>query len=299
MPEPRSEFREALPFLRQLMLEAGRKLLEVREHLKVDRKGPVDLVTELDLELEELLVDALRRRFPGWAVVSEEGRARDDALRRPCWYVDPLDGTTNFVHGHPFHVISVGAWEGKQPLGGMVYAPVLDELFVATAGHGATLEHPSRGRSTQPLTVRACPDLARALLATGFPYQRGEICRLNLRCAGEALRRAQGLRRGGSAALDLCYLAAGRLDGFWEPTLRPWDVAAGSVIAREAGAVVSDYTGGDGFLWGRRIVAAGPAVHPQLLEMLRDAHAHPEEWPLGAPLSGPVPLVPGEGEEDS
>ena len=288
---------EILSFLRELVLRAGEKLLEVREHLQVDAKGPVNLVTEVDMELEELLVDALRARFPDWAVVSEEGRARDELEGRPCWYVDPLDGTTNFVHGHPFHVISIGGWQGHRPVAGVVYAPVLDELFMASAGNGATLENPRRGGPARPLALRPCTRLAEALLATGFPYQRAEVCRLNLRCAGEALARAQGLRRGGSAALDLCYLAAGRLDGFWEPTLRPWDVAAGSVIAGEAGAVVTDYTGGDDFLWGRRIVAAGAAVHPQLLEMLREAHARPEEWPLGSPLSAPVPLTPAEGEE--
>ena len=287
----------ALPVLRELALEAGSVLLRTRRHLKVEAKGPVNLVTEVDLELEEFLVDSLRKRFPRWAVVSEEGKARDAVQSRPCWYVDPLDGTTNFVHGHPFHAVSIGGWEGGRALAGVVYAPALDELFLASASHGASLEHPQRGGQPQSLKLRPCARLREALLATGFPYQRSDVCRLNLRCVAEALHRGQGLRRGGSAALDLCYLAAGRLDGFWEPTLRPWDVAAGSLIAREAGAIVSDYEGGDDYLWGRRIVAAGPQLHPQLLEMLREAHAHPEEWPLGSPLTAPVALTAGEGEE--
>lgn len=147
------------------------------------------------------------------------------------------------------------------------------------------------------LRVRECGELGEALLATGFPYQRDETCRLNVRCVAEALHRGRGLRRGGSAALDLCYLGAGRLDGFWEPTLRPWDVAAGSIVALEAGARITDYTGGDEFLWGRRIVAAGRPLHPQLLRMVQDAHAAPEDWPLGRPFTEAAPLGPLEGEE--
>jgi myo-inositol-1(or 4)-monophosphatase len=168
----------------------------------------------------------------------------------------------------------------------------LDELFLATRGEGATLENPRSRREPRPLHLRSCNTLKRALLATGFPYRRDATCRLNLRCVAEALSTAQGVRRGGSAALDLCYLAAGRLDGFWEATLKPWDVAAGTVIAQEAGARVSDYRGEDDFLWGGRIAAAGEVLHPQLLEMLRAAHQDPEKWPLGAPFQGPVPLHP-------
>lgn len=283
---------ELRTFLRELVLFAGREIMRARKHLNVSTKGPVDLVTEVDLRIEEILVDALRKRFPDWAIFSEEGSARDEVEGRDCWYVDPLDGTTNFVHGHPFHAISIGGWRKGVPSAGVVYAPALDELFLATRGEGATLENPRGRRKPRPLQLRPCTRLKGALLATGFPYRRDAVCRLNLRCVAEALATAQGVRRGGSAALDLCYLAAGRLDGFWEATLKPWDVAAGTLIAREAGARVSDYRGEDDFLWGGRIAAAGEALHPQLLEMLRAAHEDPENWPLGEPLEGPVPLHP-------
>lgn len=290
---------DPLGFLRELAIDAGAQMLEARRRMdtvKVDAKGPVDLVTEVDLALERMIVGRLREAFPEWAVVSEEGTARDEVAARPCWYVDPLDGTTNFVHGHPFYAVSIGGWIDDQPVAGVVYAPALDEMFLASPSHGASLERPVRGGDPQRLRLRVCGGLNEALLATGFPYRRDETCRLNLRCVGEALVRSRGVRRGGSAALDLCYLAAGRLDGFWEPTLRPWDVAAGAIVAREAGARISDYRGGPRFLWERRIVAAGETVHGQLLAMLREAHQQPEEWPLGRALEGPAPLdrLPGE-----
>ncbi len=289
---------ELRSFLRDLVLRAGRELLEERTHLKVSTKGPVDLVTEVDLALERILVEALRARFAEWSVFSEEGRARDEVEEgKACWYVDPLDGTTNFVHGHPFHAISIGGWVKGAAVAGVVYAPALDELFLATKGEGATLENPSARRKARPLRLRPCSNLKEALLATGFPYRRGSDCRMNLRCVAEALARAQGVRRAGSAALDLCYLAAGRLDGFWEATLKPWDVAAGTLIATEAGAQVSDYEGGPHFLWSGRIAAAGPALHPQLLAMLHDAHQQPEHWPLGEPFEGAVPLTPARDED--
>lgn len=287
-------------FLRKLAVDAGRTMLESRQSvsgLKVDAKGPVNLVTEVDLKLEHMIVGRLREAFPEWAIVSEEGSAHDQVRGRPCWYVDPLDGTTNYVHGHPFYAVSIGGWIDEKPIAGVVYAPELDELFLASDSEGSTLEHPGRGGGAMHLQLRACSELQEALLATGFPYQRDATARLNLRCAAEALFRARGLRRGGSAALDLCYLGAGRLDGFWEPTLRPWDLAAGAIVAAEAGAQLSDYEGGGDFLWGRRIVAAGAPLHPQLLEMLREAHAHPEEWPMGKPFDGPAPLRPLDGEE--
>ncbi len=291
---------EYLGFLRELAVDAGAYMLESRLRMtgvKVEAKGPVNLVTEVDLALERMIVGRLREAFPEWAVVSEEGTARDRVQGRPCWYVDPLDGTTNFVHGHPFYAVSIGGWIDGRPLAGVVYAPALDEMFLASHGEGSTLEHPARGGSPQRLKLRECSELGQALLATGFPYQRDATCRLNVRCAAEALARGRGLRRGGSAALDLCYLGAGRLDGFWEPTLRPWDVAAGAIVALEAGASLSDYRGGSEYLWGRRIVAAGKALHPQLLQMVQDAHAHPEDWPLGLPFTEAAPLEPLEGEE--
>ncbi len=148
-----AEFRSSL---RELVLIAGREVTRARKNLKVTSKGPVDLVTEVDLRIEEILVKGLRQRFPSWSVFSEEGSARDEVEGKDCWYVDPLDGTTNFVHGHPFHAISIGGWRKGVPVAGVVYAPAMDELFLATRGEGASLENPRGRRKPRPLKLRPC-----------------------------------------------------------------------------------------------------------------------------------------------
>ncbi len=288
-----------LAILREIVLEAGAALHEAsHDDLGIEYKGRVDLVTRVDRDLQRLLLDRLARDFSGERVVAEE-QARQEvaAADGPVWYVDPLDGTTNFVHGHPFHAISVARWCGDRAEVAGVYSPALDELFLAEAGGGATLERPRAGVAARRLHVRDCPALDEALLATGFPYVRGATARLNLAICAHALSRARGLRRGGSAALDLCYVAAGRLDAYWELGLAPWDVAAGTLIAREAGAVVSDFVGRGRVLDGRRICASTPGVHRDLLALIASAHAHPEMDVLSAPLPPGVPLegpLPGE-----
>ena len=291
------DWNDELAFVRELALEAGKTMLDAREAPggpQFNNKGPVDLVTEVDLLLEERIVSALQRRHPGHAVIAEEGHGEADRDGAAVWFVDPLDGTTNFVHGYPFFAVSIACWVDRQPRLGVVHAPALDELYAATHGNGATLERPMAGVQPRSLQVSGRSELGQALLSTGYPYARGAAARLSLRCSGEALLRSRGLRRGGSAALDLCYVAAGRLDGYWELTLRPWDVAAGSLIAIEAGAVVSDFVGKSSYLDSGRICAATPDIHPQMLEMLASAHRQPERWPLGEAFAGPVDLTDGE-----
>lgn len=294
MSAPTAPWAGEVPFLRELVLEAGTMALREATHrdaLEVRHKGEVDLVTEVDHRLQEFLVRALTQRYPEHCIVAEEdaapARADEDEV---VWYVDPLDGTTNYVHGFPFYAISVAAGGRRRSALGMVYAPALDELFWGVEGGGAFLERPRRGEPPERLAASSCASLSRALLATGFPYERGRLARLNLSCCARALSHCRGLRRAGSAALDLCYVAAGRLDGYWEMTLAPWDAAAGSVVAREAGARVTDFQQDENCLLARRLCAAGPALHGALLELVAEAHRNPEHWDLGRPFTGPVPL---------
>lgn len=288
-------------WVRDLVLRAGELVEDAagrRDRLRVDHKGQVDLVTETDLAVQRLLVDAIRAEFPDDAVVAEEGDLSAPATGRGAvWYVDPLDGTTNFVHGYPFYCISVARWVEGRPGIGVIWAPALDELYTAHAGRGAALERPRRGEGPRALTAGPGRPLDRALLATGFPYHRGRTATLNLAICARALARVQGLRRGGSAALDLCHVAEGRLDGYWEMGLAPWDVAAATVVAREAGVVVTDFRGGGGILDARRVVAARPPLDEELRRLIVDVHRDPDPACLGDLPTRPVPLegpLPGE-----
>ncbi len=257
---------------------AGAVLLEGygRVHAP-EKKGRIDLVTEYDRRSEALLLDLLRARFPHHEIVAEEsgvhaatGAAEADASR-PRWYCDPLDGTTNFAHNYPFFGVSLGVEVNGAPVAGAVYDPVRDELFSASAGGGAWLN----GRPVQVSTLDRLED---ALLVTGFPYDVREHPERHLPLFQDFLLRAQGVRRDGSAALNLCYVAMGRFDGMWEGDLSPWDMAAGTLIVREAGGVVSGYGGEPFRLHGRRIVTANARLHPRLLEVVAmHSEANPPE----------------------
>src|SRR5215210_4663073 len=197
-------------------------------------KGEVDLVTEVDLRAERTITDLIRSRFPDHRILAEEGTiGGDDAAHR--WLIDPLDGTTNYAHGVPVFCVSVGyELEGRMAIGA-IYDPSRDELFIARAGRGATA-------NGQPLAVSTQVELGRALLATGFPYDRVLLPRA-LDQFNTLSRRTQAVRRIGSAALDLAWVAAGRFDAYWETVVQPWDIAAGSLIAAEAGARLTDLAG--------------------------------------------------------
>ena len=252
---------------------AGAVLLEGhgRTHAP-EKKGRIDLVTEYDRRSEALLLRLIRERFPDHDIVAEESGAHagDDSGRagasRPRWYCDPLDGTTNYAHNYPFFAVSVGVEVDGELVAGAVHDPVRDELFAAAAGAGATLD----GR---PIHVSAVAPLEDALLVTGFPYDVREHPERHLPLFQEFLLCAQGVRRDGSAALNLCYVAMGRFDGMWEGNLSPWDVAAGTLIVREAGGLVTGYAGEPFRLDGRRLVTANPTLHAHLLERVA---RHPE-----------------------
>ena len=268
----------ALQSLRKLVLSAGEILVAQQGALgKVAYKSTTELVTDLDRQVEDFLVAGLGELFPADGVLAEEGGTRQGDAQR-LWYIDPLDGTTNYVHGYPFYCISLGCAEAEDLQLGVVYGPYLDELYLAIKGQGAWLERPRLGER-QRLTKRKPVSLTQALLATGFPYHRDATVLRNT----EYLRRflqanCHGVRRGGSAALDLCHVAAGRLDGYWEMRLRPWDVAAGTLMAREAGALVTDFAGGAGLLTGETVLAAAPELHAEMQSILA---ADGEEDKLG------------------
>jgi myo-inositol-1(or 4)-monophosphatase len=226
------------------------------------KSAPIDLVTEVDRACEALIVDALERERPDDAVLAEEGggRDRDDAAWR--WIVDPLDGTTNYAHGYPRFCVSLGVEREGERHVGVVYDPLLDELYTAARGRGAHLN----GRRLQ---VSPETSLSRALVATGFAYDVQSSRIDNLDHFAAFIKHARAVRRGGSAALDLCCVAAGRLDGYWELKLHPWDVAAGFLIVEEAGGRVSDFSGGPPPRSGVETVASNGGVHDAMLALLQ------------------------------
>ena len=231
------------------------------EDLEIQFKGEIDLVTAVDRACEAAVVELLRARFPDHDIVAEE---TDLARRgsRYVWFVDPLDGTTNYAHGYPFFCCSVALTVDGEPVSGAVYDCVKEELFTAEKGAGAHLN----GRR---LRVTDRSELLRSLLTTGFPYDMRLDLDRALRLFNRFMGVARGIRRDGAAALDLCYLAAGRIDGFWEERLNAWDVMAGALMVREAGGVVTRFDGSPLTTEADEIVAANPVLHARMLEVLR------------------------------
>ncbi len=239
--------------------EAGQLLLERFGRLtgaEISRKGPRDLVTAADRDAEALIVRRLSAEFPDHGILAEEG-TRTDAPTRPTWIVDPLDGTTNFVQGIPLFCVSIGLVEDGQPVLGVVHAPALGQTFWGGPGQGCW-------EDDRPVSVSATPSLEDSVLATGFAYDRNHLPDTNLDNFVRLGMRVRGLRRLGAAALDLAYVASARLDGFWELHLKPWDAAAGVALVRAAGGRVTDFRGGDDWLFGRHLVATNGLIHEAL-----------------------------------
>ena len=247
---------------RDAALEGGRVLLEFLDSdLEVSAKGPRNLVTEADLAAERTIIDTIRHHFPHDSILAEESGIHGTSERQ--WVIDPLDGTTNYSHRYPFFSVSVAyRVEGRIQLG-VVYDPVAKDLFSATLGGGAQLN----GRS---IRVSEATDLRHGFLATGFSYDYGEM-ETNLDLFARVSRRVQAVRRDGSAALDLCYVACGRFDGYWELSLSPWDMAAGWLVVEEAGGRVANLDGSPFRLEERTVVASNGRIHHDLVEMLRSA----------------------------
>ena len=241
--------------------EAGLLLMERLGHEhKVEHKGVVDLVTEADKASERFLVERLHAVLPEATILAEEGSGTDRAkgLR---WIVDPLDGTTNYAHGYPVFSVSIALEQDGAVVLGVVLDPTRNECFTAIGGKGAFL-------NGQPIHVSSTEDLGAALLVTGFPYDVRTTERDNLTQFRRFLKTAQGIRRGGSAALDLCYVAAGRFDGFWEESLSPWDMAAGVLIVQESKGRVTGYLGGAPDIESGHILATNGRIHEAMQAIL-------------------------------
>jgi myo-inositol-1(or 4)-monophosphatase len=247
--------------------KAGRKLIrdfgEV-ENLQVSMKGPADFVSVADQRTESILVGELQRARAGYPILSEEVGLIDGPDKSHRFIIDPLDGTTNFLHGIPHFAISVALEREGQLVSAVVYNPVSDDMFTAEKGSGAFL-------NDRRLRVAARKDLKLALAATGIPFMgRGDHAGFQKEL-GAVMAATPGVRRFGAASLDLCWLAAGRYDAFWERGLAAWDIAAGILTVREAGGVVTDLSGGQTMLETGDILASNEALHPQYLKLLRDA----------------------------
>ncbi len=250
--------------------KAGRALIrdfgEV-EQLQVSRKGPADFVSTADMKAERIVRQELTKVRPAFGLLMEEGGAVEGSDSEHRWIVDPLDGTTNFLHGLPHFAVSIGLERAGEIIAGVVYDPVKDEVFWAEKGVGAFL-------NDRRLRVSGRSRLADALLATGIPFlghQEGDGHRTFIAQLASAMRHTSGVRRWGSAALDIAYVAAGRYDGFWESALNPWDFAAGVVLVREAGGYVTEIDGAAHRLESPSILAANDRLHAEFVKILRDA----------------------------
>lgn len=225
----------------------------------IRKKEAIDLVTEADLKSEAAIIDTIAQAFPDHAVLAEERGVQQGSDSR--WIIDPLDGTTNFVHNLPLFCVSIAFSQGGDVSAGFVLAPLLGELFVGVKGEGAQLNGAS-------ISVSSTATLTDSLLVTGFPYDHQTIFDPLMARFGRCLAASQGVRRLGSAALDLCYVACGRFEGFWEQHLKPWDTAAGFLIAAEAGARTTVFSGAPYFIEADEIVSTNNRIHDDLLKLL-------------------------------
>jgi myo-inositol-1(or 4)-monophosphatase len=230
---------------------------------EIKLKGRHDPVTESDFQSQHLIIRTLTKTFPDYHLLAEEaGTPENRGSSDGCWIIDPLDGTVNFSHNYPVFAVSIAfQWQGELVYG-VVYDPMREELFEAVQGQGAWLNH-------QPIKVSRINELDRALLATGFPYNVVEHLDATMLRFKRLVAQAQGIRRPGSAALDLCYLAAGRLDGFWEENLKPWDTAAAVLIVQEAGGQLSTFEGSPYDLNSYTVAASNSLLHDQILAALK------------------------------
>jgi myo-inositol-1(or 4)-monophosphatase len=233
-----------------------------QEPKSIDYKGAIDLVTSVDRECERRIVEVLRHHFPNHSVLAEEETDRIGSEGCHRWIIDPLDGTTNFAHSYPQFCVSIALECDDEVILGLVYDPLRNECFKAVKGEGATLNGGS-------IHVSAVTELDKALLATGFPYDQREKADFYLSFFKEFMTRSQGIRRNGSAALDLCYVACGRIDGFWELKLHPWDTAAGALIVVEAGGKLSDFSGNSFSIRGNETLASNGAIHSEMAEVTK------------------------------
>ena len=256
-------------FAMTIAREAGGLLKKnINDIHMISFKGEINIVTEADRMSEDMILSAIRDRFPHHDILSEESSATEtgSAFR---WIVDPLDGTTNYAHGYPVFCVSIALEREGDVLLGVVYNPMLNEMFVAEKQRGTYL-------NGHKLSVSGISILSHSLLATGFPYDIREDKNNNINYFTEMARKVQAIRRAGSAALDLAYVAAGRFDGFWELKLMPWDTAAGCLMIREAGGVVTDLFGAPFHLTSPHVLASNGALHQDMMAVFRDLNPVPK-----------------------
>ena len=239
--------------------EVTRSLIGKLEHIR--KKGEIDLLTEADLGAEKAIIRVIQHHFPDHAILAEESRPLQGTSRYQ-WVIDPVDGTTNYAHAIEHYAISIALTLDAKVVLGIVLNPETDELFTAVTGKGAFLNN-------QPITASKTESVSDSLLATGFPYNFKDIYDAVMVRFSNCLLAAQGIRRFGSAALDLCYVACGRFDGYWEQNLNPWDTAAGFLMVEEAGGSVTDFSNQPYWIDKKEILATNGKIHPQMLPLLK------------------------------
>jgi myo-inositol-1(or 4)-monophosphatase len=245
----------------QTVRESGKIQKEwLRKDKRIELKGEINLVTEVDKRCEQRIIEIIKKAFPEHNILTEE-TPMPEVPSPYRWIIDPLDGTTNYAHGYPCFCTSIALELDKEIILGAIYDPLLDELFTAQKGKGAFLNN-------ERIAVSKTDQLTNALICTGFPYDIRESQVNNLDHFNHFIMEARAIRRDGSAALDLCYVAAGRFDGFWELKLCPWDVAAGKLLVDEAGGRVSDFRGGKLDIYGRQTLASNGKIHREMIKVL-------------------------------
>ncbi len=247
--------------LEKALTEAG-KLVKAaaQKPISIQYKSPVSLVTKTDQNTERVIIEIIKKKFPDHSILGEESEPTGNS--RSKWIIDPIDGTTNFAHGLPAYCISIGYEEdGAVKLGG-VFNPILDEWFWAEKGKGASL-------NGKKIKVSKAKKLSHSLLATGFPYDRRERAQYYLKFVEEFLLQTHGIRRLGSSAIDLCYVACGRFDGYWEFNLQAWDISAGTLIVEEAGGRLSDFSGKPHSIYGKQTLATNGLIHKEMLNIIK------------------------------
>jgi myo-inositol-1(or 4)-monophosphatase len=250
--------------MQELAREAGGLLMSYFGKVAIEYKGDADLVTTADRNSEKLIVEQIRRRWPEHDLIGEEG-SRKETGSDYRWYIDPLDGTTNFAHGYPVFCVSMALEYKGERIAGVIYDPTRDEMFAAGKGSGSRL-------NGVPILVSRTPHLQESLVATGFPSHKRHK-NPNIHFYHQLTLRSHGVRRAGSAALDLCYVSCGRYDGFWEFNLNPWDTAAGVLIAQEAGGTVTNFSGQPFSIDSRQVLASNSIIHEELLHEFKEIFA--------------------------
>jgi len=246
---------------------AGAKVLKkyYLGKLNVEYKGRIDPVSEADKNAQKAIIAVIKKAFPAHSIIAEEENLQDVKNKDYCWIIDPLDGTVNYIHGLPLFCVSIGLVHKNKVIAGVIYAPMINEMFIAQKGAGAYL-------NGKKISVSNIKEIVKSLAVTGFPYYVSE-CKADNNIIDSfktVVMNAQGVRRLGSAALDLAWVAAGRFEFFWEEGLKPWDVAAGALIVEEAGGKVTDYNGKNNYIFGENMLASNGAAHKKVLKLLND-----------------------------